>query len=261
MKPRKKVAPQATWHFISHNVWGVGGPLPLTTPLRSTDMLLQQCLLRRGRAACADLTLTDEGGAPPVVVCVQEAFTSQTSVFAFALCLVLLQVERMLWRLDMLVSGWRPAAALLCLLKIPYAAAIHAVYIGPPVLNYPANPGVYGALAGCTSVLVSALLALACLGASFLLGAIEEPLPVVTKAFQCWLCFWLGLSVTHRWAPRVVWCTKSKIAEMLSGVAPYAVGVGDNLNWQPPKHNNKRASDSGEQTGAPLPVRVHTAHI
>ena len=59
---------------VSANVWGVGGALPLMTPIRSAEAVLARC------NAGANVV-----HSVPLVVCVQEAWTCQISVLAHLL--------------------------------------------------------------------------------------------------------------------------------------------------------------------------------
>ena len=77
--PPPRGALGAGWRIISHNVWGIGGPLPLSTPQRAAAAIEARCAPAAGAGA-------------PLVVCVQEAFTTDVSAPAYAIARAALAV-------------------------------------------------------------------------------------------------------------------------------------------------------------------------
>lgn len=212
--------PVTAWRLISHNVWGVGGPLPLTTPAFALQRLLQH-----HRSNPPQPTSSGTESATFMVVCLQEAFTSRISLPSYALTwLLCLPLD---WLLN---ASWPPPHMLLwpvravyMLLASYHAILTHSVMIGPAISCYPRSLGRYVALALAMCLVLSALLTLiialpyhllidrvgcggGCAGGtsvdSGLLGddtTAASPLSARLVQFY-WRClaFWLGLSVRAR---------------------------------------------------------------
>ena len=88
-----KTAAAGEWRFISHNVWGVGGPLPLTTPEVASRAMMAP--VREWR---------DAGARGPLIVCVQEAWTTKLGPLCYVLSLACLAIEHAIWMLDALLG-------------------------------------------------------------------------------------------------------------------------------------------------------------
>ena len=218
------VLPKEGWRIISHNVWGIGGPLPLTTPQRAAGAIEARC----APAARASHT------AQPLVVCVQEAFTTDVSVVAFVLARVALAVEWVIVGLDerLAKAGLRVLTAPL---KFYYAVFVHSVVVGPSMSSCPVSLPKYVALVLMMTAGVSLILSLL-IGLPIALWLSDgQPCAETLTLFyaNCQL-FFVFLSAIHRWTPLVPWCAKSLIAEILHSHAQFTVGLDQAVDTKKP---------------------------
>jgi hypothetical protein len=157
------MAPAPAWRLFSHNVWGVGGPLPLTTPALACQSLHQHHLTNPPPQSSSSSSTTEP--PPFIVVCLQEAFTSRVSLPSYALTWLLCMPS------EWLLNAAKPAAAPTHLLLWParaiylipaaiHAIVTHSVMIGPAITCYPRSLARYVALALAVCLAVSALLTL-----------------------------------------------------------------------------------------------------